>query len=167
LILDIIKYPHISLKTNSKTVDDFDEELNTLLDDMYDTMIDGEGIGLASIQVGIAKRVLIINLPNDIEDLNKDNLIEAINPIILETSNPSFNTEGCLSVPKFNAKVKRFQNITVKFQDRNGKFITANYQDYEAVAWQHEIDHLNGVLFVEKLSIIDKKKFLKAFQQKK
>ncbi|MDE6958461.1 MAG: peptide deformylase, partial [Helicobacter apodemus] len=93
--------------------------------------------------------------------------IEVINPEILEKSGEKFFREGCLSVPDFYADVKRFQKVKVAYQDRFGNPKEIEAQDYLAVVFQHEIDHLNGVLFIDKLSILKRKKFEKAFKQNK
>lgn len=165
---EVLKYPNKKLKSKCIDVDIFDENTHALLDDMYDTMIEGEGIGLAAIQIGELKNIFIINMPNEDSKQEKENLIEVINPKIIKSDNQKSTDEGCLSVPGFNAKIRRFQNITLVYQDRNGKEITRKFDDYDAVACQHEIDHLNGVLFVDRLSILDKvkfKKYLKKIQQ--
>lgn len=161
MIREILKYPNKVLKSKCIRVDNFDEELHTLLDDMYETMVHDEGIGLASIQIGVLKNIFIINMPNEDGDQEKDNLLEAINPKIIKSENMKSSEEGCLSVPKFSAKIRRFQNITLSYQDRDGNEITKDFDDYDAVACQHELDHLNGILFIDKLSILDKVKFKK------
>ena len=161
MIKKVIKYPNKILKSSCEDVKDFDEYLHTLLDDMYDTMIHDGGIGLASIQIAILKNVFIINMPNENDEQNKENLIEFINPKLSKKENLAFESEGCLSVPGFTAKLKRFHNITLEYQDRYGKKQVQDFDDYMAVACQHEIDHLNGILFIDKLSILDKAKFKK------
>jgi peptide deformylase len=161
MIREVLKYPNKTLKLKCVDVYNFNEELHTLLDDMYETMLAGEGIGLAAIQVGVLKNIFIINMPNADGKQDKQDLLEAINPKIIKSENKKSNDEGCLSVPGFNAKIRRFQNITLNYQNRQGKEITLEFNDYDAVACQHEIDHLNGVLFIDRLSILDKVKFKK------
>lgn len=161
MIREILKYPNKILKSKCNPVEIFDENLHTLLDDMHETMVNDEGIGLAAIQIGELKNIFIISMPNEDGKQEKDNLLEAINPKILKSENMKSSEEGCLSVPKFSAKIRRFQNITLKYQDRDGNEIAKDFNDYDAVACQHELDHLNGILFIDKLSILDKVKFKK------
>ena len=167
MIREVLKYPNNILKSKCDNINIFDEKLHILLDDMYETMIDSEGIGLASIQIGELKNIFIVNMPNDDGEQVKDGLLEVINPKILKSEHKKSTDEGCLSVPGFNAKIRRFQNITLSYQDRNGQEITRDFSDYDAVACQHEIDHLNGVLFVDRLSILDKVKFKKHLKKMK
>ena len=161
MIREILKYPDKILKSKCESVSSFDAGLHTLLDDMHETMVHDEGIGLAAIQIGVLKNIFIINMPNEDGNQEKDNLLEAINPKIIKSENMKSSEEGCLSVPKFSAKIRRFQNITLSYQDREGNEITKDFDDYDAVACQHELDHLNGILFIDKLSILDKVKFKK------
>lgn len=161
MIREVLKYPNKILKEKCSNIVNFDDELYSLLDDMYDTMIHDEGVGLAAIQIGVLSNIFIINMPNEDKKQNKEDLIEMINPQISKSGIVKSSEEGCLSVPGFNAKIRRPQNITLSYQDRNGKEITREFSDYDAVACQHEMDHLDGVLFVDKLSILDKVKFKK------
>lgn len=137
---------------------------------MNDTMKNSKGVGLAAIQIGTALSVLIINLPvideND-EDIQKDeNLIEAINPKIIYQDGEQISNEGCLSVPAFTTDIKRAKTIKVKYQDRYGKELTMQADDYMAVAWQHEIEHLSGHVFIENLKFAERKKFEKLWKKK-
>lgn len=166
MIREIITYPDKRLFTKSQEVLKFDKELHTLLDDMYETMIARNGIGLAAIQVAISQRALIINLLNEDEVQDKADLLEVINPQILEKSGETTFTEGCLSVPGFYEEVQRFENITAKFQDRFGNEIIQEMQGLLAIALQHEMDHLDGHLFIEKLSYLKRKKFEKEFKKR-
>ena len=165
MILEIITYPNKLLRTKSKAVLDFDTTLHTTLDSMYETMINKGGVGLAAIQVGIAKRMLIINLPREDKEQYKEDLLEIINPEILSADGEILFQEGCLSVPNFYEMVGRFSYIKLKYFDRFGKEWILEAEDYLAVAIQHEIDHLNGVLFVDKLSILKRKKFEKEYKR--
>ncbi len=170
MILDIVIYPDRRLKQISKPVELFDERLHTLLDDMYETMIAKNGVGLASIQVGVDQRVLIINLPievaEDETDQPKANTIEMINPIITKTDGISIHQEGCLSVPEFFEDIERYESIEVEYQDRDGNPQKITNNEFLAVAIQHEMDHLDGKLFVEKLSYIKRKKFEKEWKKR-
>ncbi len=165
MLLEIITYPNKSLRQISQKVECFDSTLHTTLDNMYETMINKNGVGLAAIQVGIPKRMLIINLPREDKILHKEDLIEIINPEILESDGEILFQEGCLSVPNFYEMIQRFSFVRLKYYDRFGNENILEAEDYLAVAIQHEIDHLNGVLFVDKLSILKRKKFEKEYKR--
>ncbi len=166
MIREVITYPNRLLRTKSVDVEKFDEELYTLLDDMYETMVAQNGVGLAAIQVAVPLNVLIINLPNEEEIQNKEDLIEAINPVITHKNGTQVFVEGCLSVPGFNEEVKRAQYIIVEYYDRDGQKQSMEAEGFLAVAWQHEMEHLAGHLFIENLSIIKRKKFEKEWKKK-
>jgi peptide deformylase len=171
MIRDILTYPNPILRKKSKDVEVFDEKLHTLLDDMYETMIEANGVGLAAIQIGVDLNVLIINLPvEDETDENngkqlKENLIEAINPVITQKDGEQTFDEGCLSIPGFNAEVKRAQDIVVEYFDRDGEKHTVQTDGFMAVAWQHEMEHLSGHVFIENLSFLKRKKFEKDWKK--
>ncbi|WP_428024055.1 peptide deformylase [Arcobacter sp.] len=165
MVREVITYPNKLLRTKSKDVEEFDSQLHTLLDDMYDTMIAQNGVGLAAIQVAVPLNVLIILIPDEEDIQKKDSLIEAINPKIAYKDGVQVFTEGCLSVPGFNEDVKRAQHIIVEYQDRFGNNQKMEAEDFLAVAWQHEMDHLEGHLFIEKLSLIKRKKFEKEYKK--
>jgi peptide deformylase len=166
MIRKIITYPNKILKEKSKEVEVFDKELHTLLDDMYETMIDKNGIGLAAIQIAEAKNVLIINLPNQNDEQLKEDLVEIINPKILERRGSTLYTEGCLSVPEYYEDVERAEWIKVCYQTRDGDLIETEYDGLMAIALQHEMDHLKGELFIEKLSFLKRKKFEKEWKKR-
>jgi len=166
VIRDIVVYPDKRLKLVSKEVEEFNKELHTLLDDMYETMIAKNGIGLAAIQVGVDLQALIINLAREDEKQYKEDLLEVINPKILEKDGEIVYQEGCLSVPGYYDDVKRAEHIKVSFFDRHGKEHIKEYKDLMAIAFQHEMDHLKGHLFIEKLSFLKRKKFEKEWKKK-
>lgn len=167
MILPIITYPDKRLKLVSKPVIEFDADLHTFLDDMYETMIQTNGIGLAAIQVDRAIDVLIINLPNDDEEgaQDKANLLEIINPEITHNEGTTVYQEGCLSVPKFYEDVERFETIGITYQDRHGKVCSLEAEGLLSIAIQHEMDHLQGKLFIERLSYARRKKFEKEYKR--
>jgi len=171
MIKEIITYPNPILRKKSKDVEVFDEKLHTLLDDMNDTMIEYAGVGLAAIQIGLPLNILIINIPvenpqNEDEDIQlQENLIEAINPVITHKDGEQVFMEGCLSVPGFNAEVTRAGHIVVEYFNRQGEKQTMETNDFLAVAWQHEMEHLSGHLFVENLSFLKRKKFEKEWKR--
>ena len=174
MIREIVVYPDKSLKRISKEVESFDGELHTLLDDMYETMCARNGVGLAAIQVGVDSRVLIINEPIDTEygegvehtDQPKENTIEMINPVIIEKEGSEKFQEGCLSVPGFYEDVERFKYVKVEYFDRDGNKQIIESDSFLAIAIQHEMDHLDGKLFVEKLSFTKRKKFEKEWKKR-
>ena len=167
MIREIVVYPDKRLKLVSKEIKEFDEKLHTLLDDMYETMISKNGIGLAAIQIGIDLQALIINLVREDEEKQfKEDLIEVINPKILEMDGETTYQEGCLSVPEYYDDVKRAEHIKVSFFDREGNEHIKEYNGLMAIAFQHEMDHLNGHLFIEKLSFLKRKKFEKEWKKK-
>jgi peptide deformylase len=166
MIKEVITYPNKLLRSKSKDVEQFDNELHTLLDDMYETMIAESGVGLAAIQISVPLNVLIISLPNEEDIQDKVDLIEAINPVITQKNGIQVFTEGCLSVPGFSEDVTRAQHIIVEYFNRNGEKLIMECEDFLAVAWQHEMEHLSGHLFIENLSIIKRKKFEKEWKKK-
>ncbi len=166
MIREIITYPNKLLKTKSKDITLFDDDLHRLLDDMYETMMNKNGIGLAAIQIAVPLNVLIINLPNEEDKQDKSDLLEVINPKILQMDGSTIYTEGCLSVPEYYEDVQRAESIKVSFLNREGQEIIKEYEGLMAIAFQHECDHLKGELFVEKLSFLKRKKFEKEWKKK-
>jgi len=166
-MLPIVTYPDKRLKIVSKDVTDFNAELHSFLDDMFETMINTNGIGLAAIQVNRPINVLVLCLPNDDEEGTQDkaNLLEIINPVITHKEGTTVYQEGCLSVPKFYEDVERFETIGITYQDRHGKSCTLEADGLLSIAIQHEIDHLLGKLFIEKLSYARRKKFEKEYKR--
>lgn len=160
---EILTYPDKRLKQHSKEVEKFDTSLHSLLDDMYETMLDSGGIGLAAIQIGTALNVLIIELCD--EDGNKiSELMEVVNPKIVKKEGEAKHKEGCLSVPDFYEEIVRAERIVVEYKDRFGNHCSTEAEGLLAIAFQHEMDHLNGKLFFERLSILKRKKFEKEYK---
>ena len=166
MVLEVLTYPDKRLYQKSKNVEKFDENLHKFLDDMYETMIAKKGIGLAAIQVGKPLRALVINLLNEEGIQDKNDLIEIINPEILEKDGEITYQEGCLSVPEFFEDVTRSNDIKVRFQNRFGELIELSASELLAVCVQHEMDHLDGHLFIEKISYSQKKKFSKEYKKR-
>jgi peptide deformylase len=163
--LEVVTYPDKRLKERSVEVETFDEQLHQFLDDMYDTMIASNGIGLAAIQVAKPVRALIINLTDEEGEQHKSDLLEIINPQIEDAMGSIFYQEGCLSVPGFYEDIERSERLILKYQDRNGVQQTLEADGLLSVAIQHEIDHLDGKLFIEKLSYSRRKKFEKEYKK--
>ncbi|WP_456323842.1 peptide deformylase [Hydrogenimonas sp.] len=166
MIRKIVVYPDKRLKQRSCEVVEFDSTLHTLLDDMNETMTAKNGIGLAAIQVGVPLRALLINLPDEEGEQYPENLIEVINPVIVDRRGSTTYTEGCLSVPEYYDDVERSEWVKVEFQDRYGEKKSIETDGLLAIAFQHEMDHLDGHLFIEKLSFLKRKKFEKEWKKK-
>lgn len=166
MVREVLIYPNKRLKTVSRDVENFDSELHSLLEDMKETMYASDGIGLAAIQIGVAKNVFIINLTDEDEEQKLEDLEEIINPVILEANGSVTYQEGCLSVPSVYEDVKRKENIKVRYFNRDGIMIEKELNGLMAIAFQHELDHLQGHLFIEKLSYLKRKKFEKEWKKK-
>ncbi|MDY0115965.1 MAG: peptide deformylase [Sulfurimonadaceae bacterium] len=165
MILQIIEYPDKRLKQKSLPVEVFDTKLHQFLDNMYETMLESNGIGLAAIQVGVQKQILILNIPDAEDEQTRETLIEMINPKILSKEGTTSYQEGCLSVPAFYEEVERFDTITVVYQDRDGNTHELDADELLSIAIQHEMDHLVGVLFIDKLTYSRRKKFEKEYKK--
>jgi peptide deformylase len=163
--LSIVEYPDKRLREISKEVSAFDTKLHQLLDAMYPVMMETNGIGLAAIQVAHPIRALILNIPDEEGEQPVENLLEIINPVITQKDGETVYQEGCLSVPKFYEDVSRFEKITINYQDRDGNTKTLEADGLLSIAIQHEIDHLEGVLFIDKLSYSRRKKFEKEYKR--
>ncbi len=132
------------LRKNSRKVEAFDQRLEMLIDDMFDTMYDANGVGLAAVQVGVLKQVIVIDTGEE------DEKLVLINPEIIATEGEQTGGEGCLSIPGKNGIVTRPQKVTVRALDREGKVFEKTGEDLLARAFCHEIDHLSGVLYTDK-----------------
>jgi peptide deformylase len=139
----IVKEPDEVLHKKAKTVTTVTPNVKKLLDDMADTMYDAEGVGLAAPQVGILKRLIVVDADEE------HGLIKLINPEIISMDGEQFGPEGCLSIPGLNGDVRRAETVTVRGLDREGNEVTITGSGLLARAFQHEIDHLNGVLFTD------------------
>ena len=160
--LTILRFPDERLRLKARTVDSFDDELSKFVDDMLETMYYENGIGLAATQVGSDKRLMVVDISE-----HKDAPMCFINPQITKRDGETSMTEGCLSVPNFTADVKRALRISVSALDRNGKPFELDAEDLLAICIQHEIDHLNGVLFIDHLSELRRRMFLDALRKNK
>ena len=132
------------LRAKAMAVRRFDARLHRMLDDMAETMYEFDGVGLAAPQIGISKQIVVIDVG--------DGLVELVNPHIVEKSGNVLGLEGCLSVPERQGYVYRAQRVLVQAQDRFGEPLEIEAENYFARACQHEIDHLNGILYVDKLA---------------
>ena len=149
-IRTILKDGEPGLLKTSRPVEQFDDRLHTLLDDMQETMLWANGIGLAAPQVGVLRRViLVMDIEKELADEEEEPIYELINPVILEQSGEEARLEGCLSIPGFLGAVTRSAVVKVRAQDRNGTFFELTGEGMTARALLHEIDHLDGRLFKE------------------
>ena len=146
-ILDILSYPDSRLNDLATKVDKIDDAIRALIDDMAETMYAAPGVGLAAIQVNVPKQIIVIDVSEDKSDLRV-----FINPEITRREGLAVNQEGCLSVPGVYENVERADSVTVTALDRNGSRFTLNASGMLATCIQHEIDHLEGKVFVEYLS---------------
>nr|CAD6426662.1 peptide deformylase [Rhizobium sp. Q54] len=160
-IKPLIILPDPVLRQVSKPVEQVDSEITRLADDMLETMYDAPGIGLAAIQIGVPRRLLVIDVSKEDEE-NKPMVF--INPEIVGASDErSTYEEGCLSIPDYYAEVERPAMVTVSYVDREGKQQTIQADGLLATCLQHEIDHLNGVLFIDHISRLKREMVIKKF----
>ncbi|PLY01209.1 MAG: peptide deformylase [Desulfuromonas sp.] len=161
-VLEILHYPDERLSRKCEPVPEITPELIKLADDMVETMYDAPGVGLAAPQVGVLQRLVVIDCaPSD----EAADLITAFNPEIVERDGECFEEEGCLSVPGYAAKVHRAARVKVRYQDRDGAMVEREADGLLAVAFQHEIDHLDGILYVDRLSSLKRGMFRKKYQK--
>lgn len=160
-LLDIIKLPNPNLKKVAEPISKFDQTLQQLGEDMLETMYQASGIGLAATQVDVHRRIVVVDVSED-----KDQPLVLVNPVITEKSGEQTHEEGCLSIPGINAKVKRAAQISLDYQDVAGQPHQLQADELLAVCIQHEIDHINGILFIDHLSALKRKMLLKKYNGK-
>lgn len=161
-ILQIRHYPDPVLKKKAQPVTEFTAELRQLAGDMTETMYAAPGVGLAAPQVGVSKRLAVIDCAAKDEE---PALIVLVNPEIVASEGDCFEEEGCLSVPGYYAKVNRSAQVRLRFQDLDGAHHEIETDGLLAIACQHEIDHLDGILFVDHLSPLKRSMFRKKWQK--
>ena len=144
------------LRGKSKKVKNFGEALQALIDDMVETMQATNGVGLAAPQIGVLERVIVIQLPEDEENPQSGKLFALCNPQIISADGEEEGDEGCLCLPGYVGGVKRATSVTVKAQDRRGRKVRIKAEGLLARAFQHEIDHLDGLLFIDRVESPDK-----------
>lgn len=158
--LTILRYPDERLRTVAEPIAEVDDAIRAQIDDMFETMYESNGVGLAATQVNFHKRLFVADCS---EDQNEP--LVFINPEIIETDGHFTNEEGCLSFPGVYAKVERAGTVTVKALDRNGESFTKTADGLLAICIQHEIDHLNGKLFVDYLSKLKQDRIRKKLEK--
>ncbi|WP_031516168.1 peptide deformylase [Desulfofalx alkaliphila] len=147
-VYEVVREGDSILREKAKEVKKINANIHKLLDNMRDTMYAAKGVGLAAPQIGISKRVIVVDVG--------DGLIELINPEIIEARGVETETEGCLSLPGVLGEVPRAANITIKGLNRDGKEVSFKAKGYLARAFQHEVDHLDGILFIDKAQNVRK-----------
>ena len=158
----ILEFPDPRLRTRAAPVTRFDAELGRLIDDMFETMYAAPGIGLAATQVDVHQRVIVIDVSKE-----HDQPVTLINPEIISREGEATTEEGCLSVPGIFDEVKRAARVRVRSHDRNGKVHDQDYDDILAVCIQHEMDHLDGKLFVDYLSDLKRERIRKKLEKER
>ncbi|HZB89515.1 MAG TPA: peptide deformylase [Terracidiphilus sp.] len=151
MILKIVKYPEPVLQQPGEPVTEFNAELRKFVADMFETMYASQGIGLAAQQVGVAKRITVIDLGGGKDPAQK---LVLINPEIIERAGRQYEEEGCLSFPEIREKIPRALKVRIRAQDAAGKWFEMDGEELLSRAFQHEIDHLDGVLFITRMSAL-------------
>jgi peptide deformylase len=162
MIREIVKYPDPILQKPTEPVTEFNEELRALVDDMFESMYAAHGIGLAAPQIGISKRITVIDLSFQ---KNPEEKIVLINPEIIHKQGKQNEEEGCLSLPEIREKVSRAEKVRVRAQDVNGKWFELDGDELLARAFQHEIDHLDGILFIFRVSALKRDLLLRKIRK--
>lgn len=151
-VRDILTLPDSTLKTAVDPVDEFTDDLRSVLTDLSDTVDDSPGIALAAPQINELVPAICVDVSQDTRrDEPNHGKCLLVNPTITDRSDPEVIREGCLSVPDYTGDVRRFQRVTIEGLTKKGETITLETEDWEAVAFQHEIDHLNGTLFLDRI----------------
>lgn len=160
-VLEIRKYPDVVLRERAISVSEIKPYHQKLIDDMIETMYAAPGIGLAAPQIGVSERIVVI----DIAPEGKSNLIVLINPEIITHEGEIESEEGCLSLPGFVGNIKRFEKVIVKGLDREGREFTVTGEGLLSRALQHEIDHLNGTLILDRVSFLKREFYRKKLKK--
>ena len=159
-LLNVLTFPDERLRTVAKPVTEFNAEIKTLVSDMFETMREEKGVGLAATQVNVHKQVIVMDVSDD-----QDTPLVFINPVIVSQTGTMVNEEGCLSVPGNYAKVERAEKITVRAFDEKGEEFTIDAEELLAICIQHEMGHLAGKLFVDYLSPLKRNRIMKKLEK--
>ncbi len=163
--LKIYEYPHPILKQKAERVAKVDDDLRKFLDDMLETMYVADGVGLAAPQVGVSKRIVVIDVSGAEEGAEKSPIF-LVNPeIVWHSDEKGCHFEGCLSVPEQRAEVERYLQVRVHYLDYDGKEQEILADELLAIALQHEIDHLDGILYIDRISRLKRQMLLKKLQK--
>ncbi len=161
--MKIVQYPHPALRHKASPVTTIDKQLSVQIGQMIELMYENSGLGLAGPQVALPLQVIVMNFVGDAEQ--KDQEFVAINPVIVESRGTLEEREGCLSFPGLYQKVRRAKTVRVQAYNLKGELYEMNVSDLPARVWQHEIDHLNGVLFIDKMSELGRLASRKAIEE--
>lgn len=159
-LLNVLQFPDERLRTKAQPVPAVDAAIRTIVEDMFETMYEHSGVGLAATQVNVHQRIIVIDVSEE-----RNQPLCVINPEILSKSGVQFESEGCLSVPSIYDKVERAQKIRLRALDKEGKSYEMDAEDLLAVCIQHEMDHLNGILFVDHLSRLKQERARKKLEK--
>jgi peptide deformylase len=162
MIRPILTYPDPELKKKSAPVTVINDKIRDLARDMAETMYDAPGVGLAAPQIGVHQRIIVIDVAGKDEP---PALITAINPVIIHAEGETYEEEGCLSVPKYAANVRRHARVVVKGLNLEGEEVTWRAEDLLSIAFQHEIDHLDGILFIDHISQLKRDIFRRKYRR--
>jgi len=162
MIRPILTYPDPELKKKSAPVTVINEKTRELARDMAETMYAAPGVGLAAPQIGVHQRIIVIDVAGQDDP---PALITAINPVIIHADGDAYEEEGCLSVPKYAANVRRHARVVVKGLNLDGEEVTWRAEDLLAIAFQHEIDHLDGILFIDHISQLKRDIFRRKYRR--
>lgn len=164
-VLPIRTWPDEVLRRKADPVEAVDDEVRRLLNDMAETMYRGNGIGLAAPQVGISRRMVTLDVPSEEEGQPGSGLILAVNPRITAREGKVVMTEGCLSFPGLEVDVQRAEHVTVEYLDENGTLQTRDCHGLLAVCFQHEIDHVDGTVFVDRVGLVRRRIALRDYDR--
>lgn len=162
MVMEIVKYPDPVLEQAAEPVTEFDDKLAKFVDDMFESMYTAKGIGLAAPQVGVSKRITVIDLSFKEDPEDK---IVLINPEIITREGKQYEEEGCLSLPDIREKVARAAKVTVRAQDVKGEWFEIDGEELLSRAFQHEIDHLDGILFFKRVSALKRDLILRRIRK--
>jgi peptide deformylase len=162
MLREIVKYPDPVLEHPGEPVTEFNDELRALVDDMFESMYEAKGIGLAAPQIGLSKRLTVIDL--SFKEKPEDKIV-LINPEIVFRAGKQHEEEGCLSLPEIREKVTRAAKVRVKAQDLEGKWFEMEGEELLSRAFQHEIDHLDGILFFRRVSALKRDLILRKIRK--
>ncbi|WP_295162084.1 peptide deformylase [uncultured Brachyspira sp.] len=166
MLRELIIYGDERLKQVSEKIEKIDEEILTLIEDMFETMYKERGVGLAAVQVGILKRLIVISVPDFDDEKKPDFKLALINPeIIWHGEEKEILEEGCLSFPEIRDDVARYKQIKVKYIDKEGNEQILEAEDYTAKVLQHEIDHTNGISFIDRLESYQKRRLKRELKE--
>lgn len=162
MIREIVKYPDSILERQTESVTEFNDELRKFVDDMFESMYAAKGIGLAAPQVGVSKRLTVIDL--SFKERPEERIV-LINPEIILREGKQYEEEGCLSLPEIREKVSRAAKVKVRAQDLDGNWFEMEGTELLARAFQHEIDHLDGILFIRRVSALKRDLILRKIRK--